>query len=92
MYVFKVKKIKIKKVCSHLTDANSKKHYSYSYSPLSLMLPKKPKFASSFPFFGLSATEFTISEVTAGLLYQPRLMMIVMMSVEQSVECLASET
>jgi hypothetical protein len=37
-----------------------------------------------------SGTETTITMVTTGLWYQPRLIM--MMSVEQSVECLAGET
>jgi hypothetical protein len=46
------------------------------------------------PFLEGSGTESTITEATTGLLYQPRMMMMMtmMMSVEQSVGWLAVET
>jgi hypothetical protein len=43
-----------------------------------------------FFFFGWNRTESTITEATTGLLYQP--LMMIMMIVEQSVEWLAGET
>jgi hypothetical protein len=46
----------------------------------------RSRFSSAFPL-GWSGDESIITEATTGLLYQPR-----MVSVEQSVECLAGDT